>query len=209
MIAKYFYLIFLFTACHKNPVDNNLSNYFPNNVGNTWEYDVADSTLSSPGNPSTPQHYAVKVSIIGIKKLADGQDAAIWVYKFPSGNDTNYVRQTGDTIKTFYNQYSTTVEDLNFPAVIFIPPFTINQRWNGKLYGVDSFRVVRQTTINTPNHTFDDCFDIYLHYLGPNTELNDHYYIKPFVGITRKELIHYMNGPILYQTWTLKTYIVH
>src|SRR5580693_4288199 len=93
-------------ACHKNAENPYSSKYFPNDVGDTWVYDVTDSSQSTINNPSPPSHYSVKVSITGIKKLLDGKDAAVWQYQYPSGNDTNYVRITGDTVKIFDNTYS-------------------------------------------------------------------------------------------------------
>jgi hypothetical protein len=199
----------LIIACHKDGAKPNLSKYYPNDLGDSWVYDVVDSAKSTINNPSSPTHYTVNVTIVGTKKLADGKDASVWKYDYPSGTDTNYVRVSADTVKIYYNGYAGTVEALNYPSLIFVVPFAINSRWTGKIYGTDTSKVVAISNVASSTQTFQNVFKIYHHYIGPNTELNDYYFIKPNVGIVAENLMHYANGPITYRTWKLKSFTVH
>ncbi len=205
-----FLLLFCF-ACNKEHIKPNTpANYFPNGVGDTWEYDVTDSAQYVPGSNDTIQHYSVKVLIVGTKKLADGNDAAIWKYSYPFGIDTNYVRIVGDTIKIFDNSYNShTVEGLKYPTLIFIQPFKVQEVWDGKHAWADTLTVLKQEDVSTSFQTFKDCFKIYRHYIGPNTEIKDNYWFKPQVGMVRIYMNHYNLGPLIYSTWQLKNYTVH
>jgi len=196
-------------ACRKNVENPGLSKYYPNDVGDTWQYDVTDSAQSTPNNPTLPIHYSVKVSIVGTRILPDGRESSVWQYQYPSGNDTNYVRLKGDTVQVFGSSAATSLSKLNFPDVIFLIPFQNNQHWTGKIYGSDNFATLGQTTMSYAGQTFAGCYDIFRHYLGPNTELNDHYFFKPYVGIIGQKFSHYINSPILYQSWQLKNFSVH
>jgi len=151
----------------------------------------------------------VTVKIVGIKELVDGKNATIWQFQYPWGNDTNYVRVIEDTIEIFDLAYSRNINDLNYPRAVFLFPFNIEKRWDGKLFGVDSFRVVNQLDFNLGSQSYSGCYDIYNHYLGPNTEINDHYIFKPFVGMVSENFIHYINGPTTYRTWNIKTFSIN
>jgi hypothetical protein len=54
-----------------------------------------------------------------------------------------------------------------------------------------------------------NCMDIYHHYSGPNMELNDHNWFKPFVGMISMYSDHFINGPSAYRTWQLISYYTH
>lgn len=205
-----FFLLYFISACHKECVKRNLpANYFPNTVGDTWEYEVTDSAQAIGGSNDTVKHYLVKVVITGTKKLIDGKEATIWQYQYPFGNDTNYVRISADSIKVFDRIYSQTIEDLNYPRKVFLIPFSVNRRWNGKLLYVDSFRVIKQEDLLIGNQKFCKTFNIYHHYIGPNTEYKDYYWFKPSIGMVNILTSHYNLGPIIYRSWTLKTYSLH
>ena len=167
----------LFLSCHKDRAKPAVSKYYPNDVGDSWAYDVVDSARSTINNPSSPIHYTVNVTIIGTKKLADGKEASVWKYDYPSGADTNYVRLSDDTVKINYNGYAGTVEGLNYPSLIFIVPLDINSRWTGKIYGTDTSRVVGVSNVSGSMQTIQNVFDIYhtvycfwqIDHLGPIT----------------------------------------
>jgi hypothetical protein len=210
MIAKALLIVFFFLACHKNNRQIYLPQYFPNAVGDSWVYDVTDSAQSTPNNPSPPLRYSVKVVITGTKVLLDGIGASVWQYQYPWGNDTNFVRITGDTVKIFSLTYSRSLDDLNYPQVIFLLPFQINNRWDGKLLNIDSSRVISQSEVTIPSaQTYSNCLEIYHHYIGPNTEFNDYYWFKANVGMVSIYYNDNNNGPVLYRTWLLKTYYLH
>ena len=197
----------LITSCHKDTVKPNIqaSEYFPNSIGDYWEYDVHDSTAGY----TEVENYTVKVTIAGITKLVDGNDAYVWQYSYPSGNDTNYIRIVGDTVKTFDLIYSKTIIDLQFPRKIYIIPFSNEQRWDGKLLAIDSFHVYTTAQIKTPAELFTNCFNIYHYYLGPNIENIDNYWFKPNVGMVKISLNDYDLNPRTFRTWELKRYYLH
>ncbi|MGN6605174.1 MAG: hypothetical protein ACTHK8_22150 [Ginsengibacter sp.] len=205
-----FLLLFCF-ACDKEAIKPNTpANYFPNAVGDTWEYDVTDSAQYVQGSNNTVSHYSVQVLIIGTKKLVDGKSASIWKYNYPWGNDTNYVRIVDDTIKIFDNSYNShTVEGLEYPKLIFVQPLKVNESWNGRHLWFDTLSVVNQKDVTTSFQTFKDCFQIYNHYIGPNMEFKDNYWFKPRVGMVRIYTNRYNLGPLMYRTWQLKNYTVH
>jgi hypothetical protein len=209
LVLIFFLLLFCF-ACNKEEIKPAGENYFPNSVGDTWEYDVMDSAQYVGGSNDTGEHYSVKVLIVGTKKLADGKDATIWQYNYPFGIDTNYVRIVGDTIKIFDNSYNShTVEGLKYPKLIFIQPFKVSEEWDGKHLWFDTLSVVKQEDVITSFQTFKDCFQIYHHYIGPNMETKDNYWFKPQIGMVRIYTDDYISAPLMYRTWQLKTYFVH
>ena len=194
----------LLASCHKDTAKPNTSatEYYPNQVGDYWEYDVHDSTTDFP----KVKNYTVKVSIPGVKKLADGINASIWQYEYPWGVDTNYVRIVDDTVKVFENAYSSSVEYLQYPGVIYIIPFQDESSWSGKLFGVDTFYVNIQNKVITKITSYDSCYKIYNHYVGPNIENNNNYWFKPNIGFVKKNTNQYNLGPYQITLWELKRY---
>ncbi len=72
MMLLFIVFLQLFAACHKEPVQpkKEMKEYFPNTVGDYWEYEVYDSSAFN-GIPE----YTVKVNITSTVKLVDGIDA--------------------------------------------------------------------------------------------------------------------------------------
>ncbi len=68
---------------------------------------------------SDKENYTVKVTIVGTQKLIDGNKAFIWQYQYPSGNDTNYVTITNDTVKIYDPFRIETLRNLQFPLNLF------------------------------------------------------------------------------------------
>lgn len=196
MIAKVLLFSLLFINCHKSG-GKSAAGYFPNSIGDYWIYNATDSIAGSSNNPSTPNHYTVKVLVKGSEILADGKPASVWQYQYPFGTDTNFVRIEGDTVKVFSLAYSRTVTDLAYPRMIFLLPFQTNKRWDGYLLTTDSSRITADSS---------GIYTLYHHYIGPNTELNDTYWLQPNVGITAMRFKDYNNGPMLYRTWVLSNY---
>ena len=192
-------------SCHKENTATAASQYYPNKVGDSWVYNVTDSLQLY----TTVKHYQVNVTIVGIKKLADGKSATIWQYQRPGGNDINYVRLTQDTLKIFDITYSKTSAYLAFPRLIFLVPFHVNQRWENKPLGSESARVINQADINIGGKGYTGCYDIYQEYGGPNIALNDHYFFKPFLGMVRKTFIDSELGHTSYQSWELQSFTIH
>ena len=212
MLIQILLFALLGATCHKNTVPPQdppaaiptASEYFPNSVGDYWEYYVYDSSAFN-GIPE----YTVKVSITNTQKLVDGKDATVWQYQYPWGNDTNYVRTVGDTIKVYDKFRTETIRGLEFPLKIFLIPFQDGQRWNGKLLYVDTSYVSSKPIIKTKFYVFDSCFKIYHHYLGPNLEFKDEYWFRANIGMIQIHYNDYSLGPIKAQLWQLKKYYLH
>lgn len=197
----------LISSCHKDTLKPNTSatEYFPNSIGDYWEYNVHDSTAGY----TEVENYTVKVTIAGIKKLVDGNDAYVWQYEYPSRIDTNYIRIVGDTVKVFDVIYSRNIRDLQFPRQIYIIPFNDGERWDGKLLLIDSFHVYTVSSVTTNAGLFSDCSNIYHHFLAPNTEYIDNYWFKPNIGMIKMDFNHYALNPRTFQIWNLKKYYLH
>ena len=199
--------VFFLNACSKDAIknDSQFSSYFPNSVGDYWEYDVYDSSQLLQGGS---RNYTVKVSIVGVKKLLDNQNATIWQYQYPWGNDTNYVRIVGDTVKVFELVYSKSLEYLSYPRQIFLLPFEDEKRWDGKLFS-DSYYVSFKPSVVTQFNAYDSCFQIHYQYGGPNMYYNDDYWFKPNVGMVMIHYNEYNIGPNTIRLWQLKKYNLH
>lgn len=195
------------SSCNKDSAKSNTasSEYFPNTIGNYWEYQLQDSTSGYPTSAS----YTVKVTISGIQKLVDGNDAFIWKYEYPSHTDTNFIRIVGDTVKVFDLFYSSSLRYLEFPRKIFILPLYDGQQWDGKLLVIDNFHVYNAPVVKTGAGSFTDCLNIYHYYLAPNTEYTDSYIFKPNVGFVQISNDHYVMSPRTFQTWNLTRYYLH
>ena len=194
------FILAIFFSCSKETVKPNVlaSEYFPNSVGNYWEYDVYDSTSS--------KRYNVTVNITGTQKLADSQIAYVYKYQYPWASDTNYVRVDHDTVKVYDKFRTESINGLRFPLKIFLIPFQDGQRWDGKLLAIDSSHVTNKSTITVPLETFKNGFSIYHHYIGPNIEYNDTYNFIPNVGMVKIYYYHYDLAPPTRVLWQLKKY---
>ncbi|MHB1922372.1 MAG: hypothetical protein ACYCOO_09070 [Chitinophagaceae bacterium] len=208
MISSISFFLTLLIGCQKVGTQpySNLSNYFPNKVGDYWVYKVSDSAQNNPADNSII--YTVKVLISGTSRLIDGTFSTIWQYQFPSGNYNYFVKTIGDTIKIFDSDQIKTLEGLNYPKLIFVQPFEVNKNWIGNLAYLDTFRVKSQEDVNLPTLKFSNCFDIFHHYTGPNIDDNDQYWFKPGIGFVFEYFSDYNFGPIIYRSMQLEKYYV-
>lgn len=195
-------LMLLFASCHKDTIKPNkeASEYFPNNVGNFWEYEVYDSSQIRD-NPNFPRQYNVKVRITGITKLVDNKDAAVWNYEYPWGNEIKYFRIVTDSIKVYDTVYSRTVTNLLYPRELFIQPFFNGQEWSGKLLWTDSFYVKKDTI-----EPFKNVFQIRRKYIGQQTYYHTNYWFSPHVGFVKIYRDQINMGIRTSEVWTLKSY---
>ena len=205
-------LAFVFSAlsCDKDTATANkpASEYFPNSVGNNWEYDVYDSS-SARMHSDFPREYTVKVSIIGNKTLLDNSKASIWLYQYPWGTDTNYVSVVSDTVKIYDPFRIKDLHGLLFPLRIYILPFAAEKRWDGKLLLIDSFHIYTEHQVSLLHQSFTDCFRMYHYYLAPNIENIDNYWFKPNIGMLKIYYSDYNNAPYDIYLWQLKSYSLH
>jgi hypothetical protein len=202
MAIQIFLIGLLLSACHKDRTKHNIeaSEYFPNKIGNYWEYDVYDSSQIRE-HPTVPRKYTVVVTITGTKKLADSVDAMVWKFEYPWGNEIKYYRNSGDTIKVYDIFYSSTLTDLLYPRLLFIKPFFDQQEWSGKLLWVDSF-YVKKTVL--PN--FNNPFLISRKYAGQGSYDFDNFWFTERIGFVKIHRDEINQGIRTNELWQLKYY---
>jgi hypothetical protein len=202
IIIALLFLAFV-ASCQKNSLNSVPTDYFPNRVGDEWIYEVTDS---APEGNYPAEHSTVKISITGITKLLDGQNATIWQYQYPSGSLINYFRMTVDTMKMFTLYDGTTIEALYYPQMIYILPFTLNETWRGNLANFDSSRVFGQVNVKRPLQQFQNCFEIFHYYVGPEIYHIDTLWFKPYIGFVQMRYVHMDAGPTINSYWQLKSF---
>jgi hypothetical protein len=209
-IIKLLLIGLLISSCKKDTLPNKAaSEYFPNKVGNYWEYEVYDSSEARGTYSSYSRRYTVTVTIVGIKSLIGGRDITMWRYEYPWGSDTNYLRISEDTVKVYDKFRTETAAGLNYPLQIFLIPFYDKQRWDGKLLGVDSSSVTFHSSINTSFGSFSNVSKIYHHYIGPNIDYKDEYYFAPNIGFPKLHYNRYNLAPLNIELWQLKRYYLN
>lgn len=195
-----------FVACHKEAIHKNQSatEYFPNSIGDYWEYEVYDSSQVRD-HPDYPRSYTVKVIITGVQRLADGREAMIWQCRYPDTTTEVFVRSYSDRVKIYSRQALTDTTSIYY-GVIYRLPFADGERWSGKIYHIDSFFVSQEQQVITSYRAFANCFDIYHRYSGFNLFYNDHYWFKPYIGTIKIFYHQYNLGPTRIELWQLKDY---
>ncbi|RWZ88123.1 MAG: hypothetical protein EO766_09015 [Hydrotalea sp. AMD] len=195
-------LMLLFASCHKDTIKPNkeATEYFPNTVGNYWEYEVYDSSQIRD-HPNFPRQYNVKIRITGITKLVDNKDATVWNYEYPWGNEINYYRIENDTIKVYDTVRAGGVAYIPFPNIVFIQPFFNGQEWKSNALWTDSFYVKKDTI-----EPFKNVFQIRRKYIGQQTYYHTIYWFSPQVGFVKIYRDEINMGIRTSEIWTLKSY---
>jgi hypothetical protein len=193
-------LLLLAMSCKKSNNGNTASpDSFPNTVGDSWRYQVRDTTLSGSGvYANTP--YTVDVQIVGTVKWPNGITAMIWQYKGPGWIDSNYVYQTGDTIRFM---------DITNTIIVrqYISPFVTGSSWPF-IPGISNVTVLGQENITVGNNSFAGAWEIYGNAGMPDASFTIHQWFKNNVGFLRL----YLNpsGELILtrhiQDWTLVSY---
>jgi len=202
MSFQIFLIGFLLSSCGKDTIKPTVeaTEYFPNKVGNYWEYNVYDSSQIRE-HPNVPRQYTVKVTITGTKRLVDDKDAVVWNYEYPWGNEIKYYRNSGDTIKVYDTIYSKTLTDLLYPRLLFIRPFFDKQEWAGKLLWVDSFFVKEDAVLNFKNSLL-----ISRKYSGQGTYDFDNFWFEERIGFIKIHRDEIIQGIRTNELWQLKYY---
>jgi hypothetical protein len=147
------FLSVLAAGCNKSNSGNTTSpEIFPNKIGDSWHYLVKDTTVQGSQDSGSVQ-YTVDVLIVDTIQWSPGVTAAVWQYHFPHGIDTNYVFQSGDTIKFMDNTKSNLIRQ-------YIIPFSAGSSWP-YTWGFNTVTVLGQGQINTGNNVFMNAWQIY------------------------------------------------
>jgi hypothetical protein len=190
--------IILISSCHKDTVPPNVqaSEYFPNTVGDKWIYRVYDSV--------NKRMDIVTVEVTGTTKLPKGETATIWIYRYPTKNDTNYVLQTGDTTK-FIPALNLNPNDY-YVKKIYISPLAIGRSWtNTFIY--DTIKVLNETQLSIcDNIKFDSVYFLREKGQTVNYLIYAEEYFKPQVGLVQLSKYEYDFAPAENKVWYLKEY---
>jgi hypothetical protein len=194
------FLLVLVTSCNKSNTGNSGSpDLFPNTIGDSWHYLVKDTTIQ--GNlDSGSKQYNVDVMIVGTVKWPNGITAMIWQYKYPGWTDSNYVFQTGDTLRFLDRTNSYIVRQ-------YIMPFVTGSSWP-YIPGISNVTVIGQSDITVANNVFTRTLQIYGNAGMPDASFTIDQWFKDNIGFVRL----YLNpsGELIItkhiQDWSLLSY---
>lgn len=192
----------LFASCHKTttppdtlPPNVSASEYFPNKVGDKWIYNVYDSV--------TAKMDEVSVEITGTTTLPKGEVANIWVYKYPDKIDTNFVFQSGDTVK-FVPALNLNPNNY-YVSKKYIIPLTVGNFWtNTFIY--DTIHVIKQMKFTVNNLQFDSVYFMIEEGQSVNYYIYTEEYFKPLVGMIQLFKYEYDFFIPEGKVWYLKQY---
>lgn len=189
------------TSCHKDTIMDTVkpntpaSEYFPNKIGDKWIYNVYDSVNIKMDE--------VSVEITGTKTLPKGEVANIWIYKYPDKIDTNFVFQSGDTVRfvpaLYLNPNDYVVKET------YVIPLSVGNYWTN-LFLYDSIHVIKETQISVNNLQFDSTYFLIEKGRTFNYLIYAEEYFKPTIGMV--QLSRYENNFFIPENkvWYLKGY---
>ena len=193
-------ILLLPLACNKsNSGSTSSPDVFPNKFGDRWQYLVKDTTTQGNQESSSTQ-YTVNVEIVGMVQWSSGINASIWQFSYPDRIDTNFVFQTGDTIK-FIDRTG------KFLIRQYIIPFRIGSSWP-YVQGYPQVTVIGEGSINIGSNTFAGAWEIYGNAGIPDGSFFVDERFADHVGFVRK----YLNpsGELIYtkhiEDWLLENY---
>lgn len=192
--------MFVAWGCNKsNPGNSGSQDLFPNKIGDSWHYLVKDTTLQGNLDSGVTQ-YNVDVFVIDTVKWTNGITAAIWQYKYPGWTDSNFVFQTGDTVRFMDRTNSYIVRQ-------YIIPFVSGSFWP-YVPGIGNVTVTGQQDITVENNDFANAWQIYGNAGMPDASFTVDQWFKENTGFVRL----YLNpsGELLItkhiQDWLLVSY---
>ena len=180
------------------PPGNNIkaSQYFPDSIGDYWEYNVMDSTNN--------RSYTETITITGKQMLKDSLNYNVWQFQSPYGSSINYVRISNDTVKIYDETFSNNPSSFQYPKETFIIPFKVNSNWNNTL--LDTYTVTNDSTDVVCGDTVYNSFNIQYVYNGPNVYEYSSDYFYPNIGLFRVHQKGFNQVTIPTELWTLKKY---
>ena len=193
-------LLLLVAGCNKSNTGNKGSpNVFPNTIGDNWHYMVKDTTIQGNLDSGSTQYY-VDIFIVDSVKWPNGITAAIWQFRYPGWTDSNFVFQTGDTIRFMDRTNSYIVRQ-------YIIPFITGSSWP-YIPGIGNVTVIGQSEINVVNNVFTNSWQIYGGAGMPDASFSIDQWFEDNIGFVRL----YLNpsGELLFtkhiQDWSLISY---
>ncbi len=199
-IIKGVLLLLLAAGCHKNnTVNTGSQDLFPNKIGDNWHYSVKDTTIQG-SQDSGSTLYNVDVLIVDTVKWPNGITATIWQYNYPGWIDSNYVFQTGDTLR-FMDRTNTYI------VRQYIIPFVSGSSWP-YIPGISNVTVLGQADITVGNNVFTGTWQIYGNAGMPDASFTIDQWFKDNIGFVRL----YLNpsGELIItkhtQDWSLISY---
>jgi hypothetical protein len=193
-------LLLLIVSCKKSNTQNwGSPDLFPNTIGDTWHYLVKDTTIQGSLDSGSTQ-YNVDVLIVDTVSWSNGIAATIWQFKYPGWTDSNYVFQTGDTIRFMDRTNSYIVRQ-------YIVPFATGSSWP-YIPGFSNVTVVDQSDITVGNNVITSAWQIYGNAGLPDATFTIDQWFKDNIGFVRL----YLNpsGELIItkhiQDWSLVSY---
>lgn len=186
-----------FSGCSKDTLKPNTqaTEYFPNKVGDKWVYSVYDSTKKRMDD--------VSVEITGTTTLPKGELANIWIYKYPDRVDTNFVFQSGDTVK-FVPALDINPNDYVVKET-YVFPLSVGNSWTN-LFLYDSVHVTKKTQISINNLQFDSTYFLIEKGQTFNYFIYAEEYFKPMIGMVQLSRYEYNFFTPDNKVWYLKDY---
>jgi hypothetical protein len=193
-------ILMLTPGCNKTDLGSTSSpDLFPNKFGDRWQYLVKDTTIQGNQESGSTQ-YTVNVVVVGMVQWSNGVNAGIWQFNYPDRIDTNFVFQSGDTIK-FLDRTGRFLERQ------YIIPFRIGSSWP-YIQGYSQVTVIGQGSINIGSNTFAGAWEIYGNAGFPDGSFLVDERFADHVGFVRK----YLNpsGELIFtkhiEDWLLENY---
>ena len=193
-------LLLITAGCNKSNTGNSVSQHvFPNIPGDSWQYLVKDTTIQGSVDSGSIQ-YNVDVLIVDTVNWPNGITAAIWQFRYPGWVDTNFVYQTGDTIRFLDRSKTYIVRQ-------YIIPFTLGSSWP-YIPGISNVTVVGQNNVVVGNNVFTGAWQIYGSAGMPDAIFTIDEWFEDNIGFVRL----YLNpsGELIFtkhiQDWSLVSY---
>jgi len=134
-------------SCDDNPTNHhgNDAVVFPNHVGDTWTYEIHDSTAAT--------YDTVVVTIVGTYTMANGHRARVWEYQYLSRAESNYVDTYGNIVN-IYSDKSTYA-----PIDKYVFPLHVGDYW--EVTGLEApIEVMERGPVSTKAGDFDTSYRI-------------------------------------------------
>jgi hypothetical protein len=174
-------------SSNQEPAQNNIA-YFPNTIGDNWQYKVFTIVDSLPFG-------TMKVKIIKDTILPNNDTAKVWTFDFgdiynnPHSFDTNYVVSTEQLVK-IYARPCREAFCINYPLAEkqrYILPLQVGNNWTwiyNPLAMPDTTRVLSTGTVTVPAGTFKNAYNLLkTRPNGPNYYTRNSIWLAPYIGV--------------------------